>query len=59
MKLKPLAGIVCLAQAVQVGLGLFSAITSHYHFSADYFIQLVLSIPLVVFFYHVWRKQKS
>lgn len=57
MKLKTLAALVCLAQALQLGLSLYNAVTRHY-LSGMYFVQTTLSVPLILFFFYVWKKQK-
>ena len=57
MKLKTLAALVCLALAAQFVLSLFNALYGHY-LTGMQVVQLLLSIPMILFFFFVWRRQK-
>jgi len=57
MKLKPLAGLVCAALVANLALSLFNAISRHY-LTGMYVVQTALSVPMILFFFYVWKKQK-
>ena len=58
MKLKPLAGIVCLALAAQFALSIFNAVSKHY-VTGMYVVQVSLTIPMILFFFYVWKRQQT
>lgn len=58
MKLKTLAALVCIAQATQLGLGLYSSI-SRRSITGLYTLQLLCMIPMILFFFYVYKRQKE
>ncbi len=58
MRLKSLASLVCIALALQFLLSLYNAISRHY-MTPMYAFQLALNVPLILFFFFVWKRQKE
>jgi hypothetical protein len=58
MNLKLLALLVFIAQVAQLGLFIYYAIADHY-FSFRFALQFTLSVPLILFFFYVWKRQKA
>jgi uncharacterized membrane protein len=58
MNLKKLAALVCVAQATQMAFTVYQALSRHY-LTFGLVFQISLSIPTVLFFFYVWKRQKS
>ena len=58
MKLKSLALLVCISQALLIVLSLYRWSFARGYFDGFAMLQLALSVPLVLFFFYIWKKQK-
>jgi hypothetical protein len=58
MNLKTLALLVCISQAVQIALTLFQMFSARGYFSPLTLLHVALNVPLVLFFFYVWQRQK-
>jgi len=57
MNLRTIALVVALCQVGNLALSVHQAISRHY-ITPVYVVQLGLSVPMMVFFFYIWRKQK-
>jgi hypothetical protein len=58
MNLKTLALTVAICQSIQILLSLSNMIVGRYFFPM-HIVSVALSVPLALFFFFIWQKQKT